>query len=110
MGPTSGVASTRISLQLLGWLAVFGSAFCFYLATAIIRWADGAVVIDSAYFTFSRFLLGFIIVCSTMLIGRQRLKPRNYHFLIGRTVSNTVAVFCFYKAVEVGSLAEANIP
>jgi len=102
----SSAASSRISLQLLGWLAVFGSAFCFYLATAIIRWADGVVAIGSAYFTFSRFLLGFIVVCSTML---QRLKPKRYHYLIGRTVSNTVAVFCFYKAVEVGSLAEANI-
>ncbi|MEJ2135268.1 MAG: DMT family transporter [Desulfofustis sp.] len=109
MGLPSHPASSRFSLQFLGWLAVFGSAFCFYLATAIIRWADGVVAIDSAYFTFSRFLLGFIVVCSTMLIGRQRLKPRRYHFLIGRTVSNTVAVFCFYKAVEVGSLAEANI-
>lgn len=109
MGLSSAASSSRISLQLLGWLAVFGSAFCFYLATAIIRWADGAVAIDSAYFTFSRFLLGFIVVCLTMLMGRQRLKPRRYHYLIGRTVSNTVAVFCFYKAVEVGSLAEANI-
>jgi drug/metabolite transporter (DMT)-like permease len=58
---------------------------------------------------FSRFLLGFIVVSTTMIIQRQRLQPKKYHYLIGRTVANTIAVFCFYKAVEVGSVAEANI-
>lgn len=109
MGLTPAQAPSRFSVQLLGWLAVFGSAFCFYLATAIIRWSGAVVRIDSAYFVFGRFLLGFIVVCLTMLITAQPLRPRNYHYLIGRTVANTVAVFCFYKAVEVGSLAEANI-
>ncbi|MEJ2057513.1 MAG: DMT family transporter [Desulfofustis sp.] len=90
-------------------MAVFSSAFCFYLATAIIRWAADVVSISSSYFAFSRFLLGFIVVCVTMALGSQRLHPRNYHYLIGRTVTNTVSVFCFYKAVDVGSLAEANI-
>jgi drug/metabolite transporter (DMT)-like permease len=95
--------------QAIGWLAVFGSAFFFYLATLIIRWAGAHVDISSAYFVFSRFLLGFIVVSTTMIIQRQRLHPQKYHYLIGRTVANTVAVFCFYKAVEVGSVAEANI-
>lgn len=99
----------KFSTQTLGWLAVFGSAFCFYLATAIIRWADPYVEISTSYFVFSRFLLGFVVVCVTMIIGGHRLKPKKYHYLIGRTVANTVAVFCFYKAVSVGSLAEANI-
>lgn len=102
-------ADARLSRQLFGWLAVFGSAFCFYLATAIIRWSAEVVSVDSSYFAFSRFLLGFIVVCVTMVLGSQRLKPRNYHYLVGRTITNTIAVFCFYKAVEVGSLAEANI-
>ncbi len=95
--------------QVLGWSAVLGSAFCFYLATAIIRWADPYVEISTSYFVFGRFLLGFIVVCLTMGVSGHRLKPRNYHFLIGRTVANSVAVFCFYKAVAVGTLAEANI-
>ena len=99
----------RVPLQAAGWLAVAGSALCFYLATAIIRWADGVVAIDSAFFVFGRFLLGFIVVCSTMIITRQPLQPRRYHYLIGRTAANAIAVFCFYRAVEVGSLAEANI-
>lgn len=97
------------SQQIIGWLAVFGSAFCFYLATAIIRWADPYVEIETSYFVFSRFLLGFIVVCLTMFLSSHRLKPKNYHLLIGRTVANSVAVFCFYKAVNVGTLAEANI-
>lgn len=109
MEPSPVSNSFRIPLQAAGWLAVAGSALCFYLATAIIRWADGVVIIDSAFFVFGRFLLGFIVVCSTMLISRQPLRPRKYHYLIGRTATNAVAVFCFYKAVEVGSVAEANI-
>ena len=95
--------------QAIGWLAVFGSAFFFYLATIIIRWADSYVEISSAYFVFSRFLLGLIVVSITMAFQGQRLKPKRYHFLIGRTIANTFGVFCFYKAVEVGSVAEANI-
>ncbi len=104
--PEAAVASSR---QVIGWLAVFGSAFCFYLATLIIRWAAPYTDIAAAYFVFSRFLLGFIVVFTTMIVQGQRLHPKKYHYLIGRTVANTVAVFCFYKAVEVGSVAEANI-
>ncbi len=44
-----------------------------------------------------------------MLVNRQHLKPRRYHYLLGRTIANSIAVFCFYKAVDVTSVAEANI-
>jgi len=97
------------SHQILGWTAVLGSAFCFYLATAVIRWADPYVEITTSYFVFSRFLLGFIVVCFSMYVRGHRLKPKKYHLLIGRTLANSIAVFCFYKAVDVGTLAEANI-
>lgn len=97
------------SRQLLGWLAVFGSTFCFYLATVIIRWSESEVTIGSAYFVFARFLLGFIVVSAVMLVQRQRFLPKNYHYLLGRTLANTFAVFCFYKAVATGSVSEANI-
>lgn len=105
----SSIGVVLASRQVLGLLAVFGSAFCFYMATVIIRWAKPVVDIDSSYFVFSRFLLGFIIVSITMLLQHQRLQPKRYHYLIGRTVANAIAVFCFYKAVEVGTVAEANI-
>lgn len=98
-----------LSRQTVGWLAVFGSAFFFYLATLIIRWAASYVTIQSAYFVFARLFLGFVLVSLTLLLQRQPLRPRNYHYLIGRALANTVAVFCFYRAVELGSVAEANI-
>lgn len=97
------------NLQILGWLSVLGSAFFFYLATAIIRWSQAEVEIQSSFFVFARFLLGFLIVCLSMLFYKQKLKPNRYHYLLGRTIGNTVAVFCFYKAVEFVSVAEANI-
>ncbi len=101
--------SPLLSRQAIGWCAVLGSAFFFYLATLIIRWADAYVTIASAYFVFARFFLGFVVVTITMCIQHQPLKPRRHHYLIGRTIANTVAVFCFYQAVSIGSVAQANI-
>lgn len=95
--------------NIFGWIAVFASAFCFYLATAIIRWAEPGTDIATSYFVFARFILGFTVVSCSMLIRRQSFKPVKYHYLIGRTVTNTISVFCFYKAIEFGSVAEANI-
>ncbi len=98
-----------MSRQSVGWLAVFGSAFFFYLATLVIRWAADHVIIGSAYFVFARFLLGFIVVSVSMVVQKQKLLPKKFHYLVGRTIANTIAVFCFYKSVEMGSVAEANI-
>ncbi len=98
-----------ISRQTFGWFAIFCSGFCFYMATVIIRWAEPVTDIETSYFVFFRFSLGFVVVCTTMFIRKQRFKPVRYHYLIGRTISNTVAVFCFFKAIETGSVAEANI-
>ncbi|WP_156792218.1 DMT family transporter [Desulfotalea psychrophila] len=95
--------------KLLGWLAVFCSTFFFYFATVVIRLAEGEVDIDVSYFAFFRFILGFIVVSIIMLISRQPVRPRRYHFLLGRMLANTAAVYCFYKAASLGSVAEANI-
>ncbi len=107
--PGKIIIKQLVTRQAIGWLAVFGSAFCFYLATVIIRWGNGIVAIETSYYVFARFLLGFLVVCATMLVAGQRLAPRRNHFLFGRAVANTIAVFCFYKAIETGTLAEANI-
>jgi len=95
--------------RLLGGLAVFLSAFCFYIATVIIRWSQAEVAIDPSYFTFFRFLLGFLTVCAIMAYRRQPPRPRRYHLLVGRTLANCVAVYCFFMAVKETSVAEANI-
>jgi drug/metabolite transporter (DMT)-like permease len=100
----------RISMsRYIGGLAIFVSAFGFYLSTVVIRWSQADVEIASSYFVFARFLLGFLVVCAIMAFRRQPPRPRNYHQLIGRTVANCVAVYCFYKAVKHTSVAEANI-
>ena len=80
---------SRLGLQtLLGWLAVFVSAFCFYLATAAIRWAQPRVDISPAYFAFFRFFLGYVAVCLLLLIKRQDLAPKRYDLLIGQYIAN----------------------
>jgi len=96
-------------LRLVGGWAVFASAFCFYLSTVVIRWSQAEVSIAPSYFVFTRFLLGSLVVCSIMAYRRQLPRPRSYHLLLGRTVFNCVAVYCFYMAVKFTSVAEANI-
>ena len=105
------IAKTRQTaiLGLLGCLAVFASAFCFYFSTVVIRWSRDIVAVDSAFFAFFRFLLGFIVVCAVMAFNRRGPVAKRYDLLIGRTVGNCIAVFCFYQAVRYTSLAEANI-
>jgi len=49
------------------------------------------------------------VVVVVMGVGRRRFQPRRWDLLLGRTVANTVAVYCFYKAVTVTSAAEANV-
>ena len=96
-------------LRLLGGFAVFASAFCFYSSTVVIRWSQAEVAIEPSYFVFARFLLGFLVVCAIMAYRRQPPRPRSYHLLLGRTLFNCVAVYCFYMAVKFTSVAEANI-
>ena len=94
----------------LGCLAVFASAFCFYLATVIIKWSSMAgLKIDSSLFTFARFIVGFATVLLSMGIFKQKIKVVKKRFLVGRALGNCLAVYCFFKGVELTSVAQANI-
>ncbi|MFW6334272.1 MAG: DMT family transporter [Desulfosalsimonas sp.] len=97
------------AVQVLGSLSVFASAFCFYLATAVIRWAKEDVEISPAYFVFARFLLGFVVISALLAVQKRGPRARRLDLLIGRTVFNCLAVYCFYQAVSLTSLAEGNI-
>ena len=108
--PDSGFKFTPEQLRsLLGCLTVFASAFCFYMATVVIQWSRARVAIDASFFVFARFLLGFIVVCTVMKVRKRRLGLKNHHLLIGRTLANCAAVYCFFKAVTATTVAEANI-
>ncbi len=95
---------------LLGCMAVFGSAFFFYLATVIIKWSQIAgLSIDPAMFAIARFALGFIIVLSIMIIRRKKIKIIKTRLLFGRALGNAMAVYCFFKGVDLTSVVQANI-
>lgn len=102
---------TQVDLKvLLGCICIFGSAFFFYLATVIIKWAKiKGLQIDASLFVFARFLLGFISVLILMAIKRKKIKIKKKRYLIGRTVANCVAVYCFFKGVDLTSVSQANI-
>jgi drug/metabolite transporter (DMT)-like permease len=95
---------------LFGCFCVFGSAFFFYLATVIIKWAKiNGLHIDTATFVFARFLLGFISVLILMAIKKKKIQIKKRRYLIGRTIGNCIAVYTFFKGVELTSVAQANI-
>jgi drug/metabolite transporter (DMT)-like permease len=98
-----------LGLQIFGSLSVLASAFFFYLATAVIRWSKAEVAIESSYFVFARFLLGFFVICLLMAIRRRAPHAVRLDLLLGRTLFNCIAVYCFYQAVALTSLAEGNI-
>ncbi len=88
---------------------IFASALFFYMASATIRWSKSYGDISSANFVFNRFLLGFIVVAGSMLIKKKLPKVKSHHLLWGRLLTNCIAVFCFYTAIDKTSAANANI-
>jgi len=93
-----------------GSAAVLASALCFYLSTATIRWAQmRGISPEPSFYVLVRFLLGFIVVGGVLMIQKRPPLPVRYHLLVGRAVANSVAVYCFYMAVQTTSVAHANI-
>lgn len=91
-------------------MAIFGSTFCFYISTVIVRWVKTeGLALESEFLVFGRFLLGFLIMAVIFLLKRELPRPRQYHFLLGRALGNTLAVFCLYKAIALTTVAQSNI-
>lgn len=64
---------------------------------------------DPAFYVLVRFLLGFLVIASILIFKKCPPRPVRYRLLVGRTVANSVAVYCFYMAVQTTSVAHANI-
>ena len=95
---------------IIGYMAVFCSAFFFYLATVIIKWSKIAgLTIDPAMFALARFAMGFVTVVIVMVICKKKIRVKKKHLLIGRALGNTIAVYCFFKGVDLTSVAQSNI-
>lgn len=103
------MSKAHLNHELIGSLAVFGSAFTFYLATVTIRWAKNEVHLDPWYFVGARFFVGLTVVLIVLVCKRKRIRPKRYDLLFGRALTNAIAVFCFFKAVDLTTAAEANI-
>lgn len=100
----------HFSKELLGSLSILASAFCFYLATVVVRWAiSEEIALSSQFLVFARFMIGFLVVVCVLLIKRKVPRLRQQHFLLGRAFFNTLAVMFFFKAIEVTTVAESNI-
>jgi drug/metabolite transporter (DMT)-like permease len=97
-------------LKLYGYGAVLGSALFIYLSAVVIRWSEKHVELHPAFFLFSRYLLGFIVLKSIVLVQKRELNPsKHFPLIVGRTVTNCMAVFFLYHAVTTTTVAEANI-
>jgi len=94
----------------LGCLAVFGSAFFFYISTVVIKWSSMAgLSIESSLFAFARFFFGFPTVLLVMAVQKKKIQIKKKRYLILRAVGNVMAVYCFFKGVELTSVAQDNI-
>lgn len=101
---------TLFSQELYGSIAILTSMWCFYLETAVVRWATSAnIALSTPFLVFVRFLVGFLVVGLVLLIKHKPLRPRYYYSLLGRALTNSFAVFCSYKAVELTTLAQGSI-
>jgi drug/metabolite transporter (DMT)-like permease len=98
------------SQETYGSVAILASVWCFYLETAVVRWATaGNVALSTPLLIFVRFLVGFLVVGCVVGCKRKPLRPCHYSLLLGRAVTNILAVFCSYKAVELTTLAQGSI-
>ena len=70
---------------ILGCLAVFASAFCFYFSTVVIRWSRDVVSIDSAYFAF--FLSSLVRSVSQRASGSSTRPGRAGRWVAGRNTN-----------------------
>ncbi len=96
--------------ELYGSIAIATSMFCFYLETLVVRRATSAeVALSTPFLIFVRFFLGLLIVGLVFLIKQKPLRPHNYGILFGRAITNLLAAFFAYKAVELTTVAEGNI-
>lgn len=98
------------SKAMLGRIAIFGSTFCFYISTVLVRWVKTeGLALGSEFLVFGRFLLGFFVVALIFLLKREFPRPRQYRFLLGRAIGNMLAVFFLYKAIAMTTVAQGNI-
>lgn len=99
------------SKEFIGSLAILASMLCFYLEAAVVRWAttNPEVTLRSAFLMFARFFLGFLVTVVVFLFQRRLPQPKHIGTIVHRAVTNMIAVYCSYKAVELTTLAEGTI-
>lgn len=99
------------SKELVGSIAILVSMICFYLEAAVVRWAttNPDVALGSQFLVFVRFLLGFLVTALVFLFQRRLPRPKHTGRIVFRAVTNMLAVYCSYKAVELTTLAEGTI-
>ncbi|GAK57640.1 hypothetical protein U27_04607 [Candidatus Vecturithrix granuli] len=110
MSNTQQLAPLR-SKEFVGSVAILVSMLCFYLEAAVVRWAttNPEVALGSAFLMFARFFLGFLVTALVFLFQRRLPQPKHTGTIIYRAVTNMLAVYCSYKAVELTTLAEGTI-
>ncbi len=99
-----------LSIRLAGILYNFASCWAFYFATFFLHIGEQLYPSGSELYVFTRQGLGLAIVAP--LYWRQLVKKRSGRFhtwLISRSLFNLLAVFAFYKSVEAGGAARANL-
>lgn len=94
-----------------GFLLLMLAEFCFAVATVFVKWigiTKGAEV-PAVEITFFRFVFGSIIAWGLLKKSGASFKPNNYKLVILRGLFNTLALICFFMAVQYTTLTNANM-
>jgi len=97
--------------QNLGRAYILVSAFCFYFSTVPIKLSQNLLdsEIPVGAFVAFRFGVGFILLSLFFLFKREYFVVEDYRFVVGRALTNFIAVWLFFMGVSLTTASEGNI-
>ncbi len=92
-----------------GFLLLAVSALSFALATVFAKLVTVGSDITAMELVFFRFVFGFIVMSSYVVLAKKPIVPNNKKLVIWRGIFNTAAVVCFFIGIEYSTVTKANL-
>lgn len=81
----------------------------FALGTVIVKIITAETQITGVELTFFRFITGFIIISSYIILTKKRIKPVKPFYVYMRGIFNGLAVMFFFMGVHYSNVSKANL-
>lgn len=95
--------------MLKGLFIVLAAELCFASATLFAKWAWVTGGIGGIEVMFCRFLLGTLWAWAVLKKSGTDFKPRRPDLVVWRGLFNSTATVCFFLAVQMSTLTNANM-